>query len=134
MTEIKLVSKALQTERLGNGHRKLLRTLTVKIDQEYITIPKNTKTDYSSIPWYGRVLVRWSKVDIAGVVHDWLYAEGKLANESISRTKADGIWRRVALAGEHHANFIQAWICWFFLRIGGWLAWNKCRLKDKYHK
>jgi hypothetical protein len=131
MPETKLISKPLQTERLGNGHRKLLRTLTIKIDDQYISVPKNTQTDYSSIPWFGRILVRWSKVDIAGVVHDWLYAKGKLVNEPILRAKADEIWRIVALAGDHHANFFQAWICWFFLRIGGWLAWNKCRKKDK---
>ena len=131
MAKTKLVSGALQTERLDNGHRKLLRVLIVKINNQYITIPKNTITDYSSIPWFGRMLVRWSKVDIAGVVHDWLYAEGKLENESISRAKADEIWRQVALAGDHHANLFQAWICWFFLQIGGWLAWNKCRQKDK---
>ena len=134
MPEIKLINGALQTERLENGHRKLLRTLIVKIDKEYIRIPKNTKTDFSSIPWFGRILVRWSKVDIAGVVHDWLYAEGKLANVPLSRAKADEIWRRVALTGEHHANFFQAWICWFFLRIAGWIAWNKCRQKDKTQK
>ena len=134
MSKIKLVSKALQTERLDNGHRKLLRTLIVKIDNEYITVPQDTKTDFSSIPWFGRILVRWSKVDVAGVVHDWLYEEGKIENESISRAKADEIWRRVALAGEHHANFFQAWICWFFLRIAGWLVWNKYRQKDKYIK
>ncbi len=134
MSETKLVSGALQTERLENGHRKLLRTLTLKIDKEYISIPKNTQTDFSSIPWFGRILVRWSKVDIAGVVHDWLYAEGKLANESISRAKADEIWRQVALAGIHHANTFQAWVGWFFLRLGGGLAWNRCRKKDKPNK
>ena len=131
MPETKLISKALQTERLENGHRKLLRTLTIKIDEQYISVPENTQTDYSSIPWFGRILVRWSKVDIAGVVHDWLYAKGKIVNEPVSRAKADEIWRQVALAGDHHANLFQAWVCWFFLRIGGWLAWNKYRKKDK---
>ena len=27
-------------------------------------------TDYSSLPWAKRWLVNWSRVDIAGVVHD----------------------------------------------------------------
>lgn len=130
MSETKLISKSLQTERLDNGHRKLLRRLTVKVNKEYISIPEETETDFSSIPWFGRMLVRWSKVDIAGVVHDWLYASGKIANKSISRSKADKIWRQVALAGDHHANLFQAWICWFFLRIGGWIIWNQCRQKD----
>ncbi len=133
MSKTKLISRALQTERLENGHRKLLRTLCVKIDTKYITIPKGTSTDFSSIPWYGRIVVHWSKVDIAGVVHDWLYAEGKLAKKPISRAKADEIWRQVALAGKHHASFFQAWVCWFFLRIGGWIAWHKYRQKDIFY-
>ena len=114
MPETKLISKPLQTERLGNGHRKLLRTLTIKVDEQYISVPENTQTDYSSIPWFGRMLVRWSKVDIAGVVHDWLYARGKLVNEPILRSKADEIWRIVALAGDHHANFFKPGFAGFF--------------------
>lgn len=129
MSETKLISGALQTERLENGHRKLLRTLTVKINQQYISVPKGTETDYSSIPWFGRMIVRWSKVDIAGVVHDHLYAEAKIANQPITRKTADDIWRQIALAGKHHANLFQAWVCWFFLRLGGWYVWNKYRKK-----
>lgn len=134
MPETKLISGALQTQRLENGHRKLLRTLIVKVDKEYISIPKDSKTDYSSIPGIGRVLVHWARVDIAGVVHDWLYEEGELAYKPISRSKADKIWRQVALAGKHHANFFQAWVCWFFLRIFGGIAWGKYRQKEKYRK
>jgi len=77
------------------------------------------------IPWYGRILVRWSKVDIAGVVHDWYYQTG-----ATSRARADEIWRLVAMAGTYHANAIQAWIGWFALRVGGWIAWRRYRRQD----
>ena len=110
-------SRLLQTERQSDGSRKLLRELTVNVHDKTITVPENFITDFSSIPWFGRFLVRWSKVDIAGVVHDRLYATAEL-----TRCESDTIWRKTAIAGECHANIFQAWIGWFFLRIGGWLA------------
>jgi len=111
---VHLVSGPLQTERQGDGRRRLLRDLVVEVDGLQITIPAGTLTDFSSIPWYGRILVRWSKVDIAGVVHDWLYQTA-----FTSRARADKIWRLVAVAGDHHANAFQAWVGWLALRVGG---------------
>lgn len=115
-------SGPLQTERLANGRRRLLRDLEVEIGGEAITVPAGTETDYSSIPWFGRSLVRWSKVDVAGVVHDWLYQSG-----AAPRDRADAVWRRVAQAGEHRANAFQAWAGWLGLRLGGWYAWARYR-------
>jgi hypothetical protein len=120
-----VVGGRLQTERMGDGRRKLLRDLVVEVDGERFTIPEGTLTDYSSIPWFGCALVRWSKVDVAGVVHDWLYQTG-----ATSRARADKIWRLVAMAGEHHANALQAWIGWFALWAGGWVVWRWYRRRD----
>ena len=121
-----VVGDLMQTERLPNGRRRLLRDLVVEVESERITVPKDTETDFSSIPWFGRILVHWSKVDIAGVVHDWLYLTGVY-----SRAKSDRIWRLVAMSGEHHANAFQAWVGWFALRIGGWIAWNRLREQNE---
>lgn len=118
----------LRTERLANGRRRLLRDLVVQVAGEPITVPAGTETDFSSIPWFGRILVRWSRVDVAGVVHDWLYQTG-----GTSRARADEIWRLVAIAGEHHANAFQARICWLGLRLGGWYAWDQHRQGDPSH-
>ncbi len=118
----RIVGNMMQTERREDGKRRLLRDLIVEIEGDRITIPANTVTDFSSIPWYGRILVRWSKVDIAGVVHDWYYQTG-----FTSRAQADAIWRILAMAGTHHANAIQAWIGWLALRVGGWIAWRRYR-------
>ncbi len=41
----------------------------------------------------------------------------------MSRAKADKVWRLVAIAGEHHANLIQAYTYWIFLRLFGWYFW-----------
>jgi len=121
----RIVGNMLQTERREDGRRFLLRDLNVEIEGDPLTIPAGTITDFSSIPWYGRILVRWSKVDLAGVVHDWYYQTG-----ATSRAKADAIWRLMAVAGTHHANVIQAWIGWLALRVGGWVVWRRYRRQD----
>lgn len=123
-TKSLLLSGPLQTERMKDGRRRLLRDLVIRIEGDDFTIPERTLTDYSSIPWYGRFLVRWSKVDIAGVVHDWLYQTGKT-----SRLRADKMWRLVAQAGDQRANAIQAWIGWAALRLGArsvWYCYRRC--------
>ena len=122
MPSARLVSGNLQTERMSDGRRRLLRDLVVEVDGLLITVPAGTLTDFSTIPWFGRALVRWSKVDIAGVVHDWIYQ-----TEFTSRARADKIWRLVAVAGDHHANAFQAWVGWLALRLCGWRAWNRHR-------
>ena len=61
-----LVSENLRTERLSDGTRSLLRELVVEVDSIEIDVPQGVITDFSTIPWFGRILVRWSRVDIAG--------------------------------------------------------------------
>jgi hypothetical protein len=119
----KAESGALETRRLSDGTRELLKGLTVHMSEAVaITVPKGFTTDFSSIPWIFRFIVRWSKVDIAGVVHDWLYYTGEKG-----QAEADRIWRVIALAGKHRANGLQAWLCWIGLRLGGWWAWCQHR-------
>ena len=104
----------LRVERLPDGRRVLLEDLVVRIDGRTITVPAGFTTDYSSIPWLARPLVRWSKVDIAGVVHDYLVRPGS----QMRRRDADKIWYLLAQCGEHAANEMQAWLGWLGLRIG----------------
>ena len=124
MSKSCIVGLPLQTERLSNGRRLLLRTLHIKVpeykDGYEIEIPRGFDTDFSSIPTLFHGFVRWSRVDVAGVVHDWLYRKGRL-----SRRDADKVWRLVALRGEHSANGRQAWVGWCGLRLGGWRAWRE---------
>ncbi len=121
----RLVGGPLQTERMPDGRRRLLRDLVVEVEGEQIRVPAGTVTDFSSIPWPGRVLVRFSKVDIAGVVHDWLYQTG-----TTSRARADEIWRLLAQSGQHRANAFQAFTGWLALRVGGGAAWRRHRRRD----
>jgi len=117
---VQLISGPLRTERLSDGRRLLLRELIVDVDNKRYVVPKGFITDYSSIPLIFGWLVRWSKVDIAGVLHDYLYTV-----QNLTRSEADKIWREVAKAGDHAANSFQSWTGWLGLRIGGWFAWNK---------
>lgn len=78
------------------------------------------KTDYSSIPSALHWIVRWSKVDYAGVVHDHLYC-----TKDVPRKVADQTWREVAMKGRHRANALQAWVCYLGLRAFGWMYWRK---------
>lgn len=110
-------SERLMTMRLPSGRRKLLQTICrkVKVDDDpmrELCVPAGFVTDYSSIPWFARFLVRWSKVDIAGVFHDYLYRERKYP-----RAFADAVWRVLAMQGAHSANPVQAWACWAALRL-----------------
>jgi len=110
----------LETRRLPKGKRELLRDFEVTFEARKIIVPKGFVTDYSSIPWFGRWLVRWSTVDVAGVVHDYLYQ-----TQTTARGDADRIWRKIAGSGSVYASFLQRWICWLALRIGGWVAYRK---------
>lgn len=146
MTE--LVGENLSVTRLDNGKRSLNRALTVRLKGgKSITVPKGFATDYSSIPYvclilavclvsflfsFGPLMILvllippvWSKVDIAGVVHDFLYVSG-----AVPKWEADKVWLELAMAGESHARWWQAYPCWFFgLVIGGIPTWLKYRKK-----
>lgn len=120
----------LRTMRISDGKRLLLRPLVVRVTvgegQRTIVIPAGFDTDYSSIPVALHWFVHWSKVDMAGVIHDWLYRVG-----GMDRKEADLIWRDVALTGDHRASKFQAQACYVVgLRIGARLSW--CRYRRKY--
>ena len=115
----------LRTERLPNGNRNLIRNLLVELDDgTTIAVVNGFETDFSSIPRFARSFIDWSRVDIAGVVHDFLYW---CPQKGISREQADTVWREMAGAGAHHANWFQRWLGWIGLRLGGWWAHRNAR-------
>ncbi len=133
MADVELLPPGdLRVARQPDRRRKLTQELRLRIHGEIFTVPRGSVTDYSSVPWFARGLVRWDRVDLAGVAHDMAYKSGThgLGGRPLSRREADRIWRIVAQAGQHHANFAQAWICWAGLRLGGWIVWRRYRRKD----
>ena len=127
MTKVEDPPGPLWTERLSNGNRALLRDLVVTVESgDQITVPEGFVTDFSSIPWFGRSLIKWSRVDIAGVVHDYLYW---CPQPGVPRLKADAIWREIAGAGEHRANYVQRQLGWLGLVLFGWWAYRNAQIE-----
>ena len=123
MPRSSVVGAPLLVERLPNGRRRLVRDFVVRINDHKgwkpITVRAPFVTDYSSIPTLLSWVVRWSRVDIAGVVHDWLYRYGERP-----RKDADEVWWLVARSGKNRANSLQAGLCWVALRGFGVPTWN----------
>ena len=140
----RIVGEPLQTLKWTDGSRVLLKPLVVDVLGYRIRIEadEDFKTDFSSIPPFGRWIVRWSRVDVAGVVHDWLYqtvGRGSVSTElhkeknlrsSVTRKEADEIWRLIALSGNHRASRIGARVCWLALRVAAWPVWNAYHRRD----
>ena len=126
MTKVQPDPGPLQTERLPSGRRKLIRSLAVKLnDGSGITVPDGFETDFSSIPWFARWVVDWAKVDVAGVVHDFLYWCPKHAKQALgtdSRKRFDDVWEELAGAGQYSANRLQCRFGRLALWIFGWRA------------
>ncbi len=124
----RVIGGALQTERTASGRRKLLRALVVRTGPcggHTVTVPQGFNTDFSSIPWFARFVVDWSKVDVAGVVHDYLYTVAGSDKYGCNRASIDMVWYRIAVSGQRRANLLQAAVCWFFIRLFGWASYRK---------
>ena len=142
----RIINKPLQTERVVGclGEKKkalrvLISPLTVDmrdtglgkaIRKDEITIEEGFVTDYSSIPTILSWVMRWSKVDLAGVVHDWLYRDGQIVfadkcncGSKYDRGQADEIWRIMAFSGEYRVTRLQARLGWLFLRCFARHTW-----------
>ncbi|MEL7449986.1 MAG: DUF1353 domain-containing protein [Pseudomonadota bacterium] len=118
--------EGLTTCRLPDGTRKLLKPLGVIIQGKRYTVPEGFETDYSSIPAAARAIVAWSRVDIAGVVHDHLYETAL-----VGKSKADWVWFQVARSGESRANILQASGGLVALWLFGWPAWIGHRYRQR---
>lgn len=131
MGKSRIYSKPMLTERLPDGKRKIMRDIVGNCGWFLHTVPAGFVTDFSSIPEAVHGIVRWSKVDYAGVFHDSLYAnpvacvKGKTIN--LTRKQCDDVWLLFALSGEHRANKAQAYTCYYTLRACAWVVWNKKR-------
>jgi hypothetical protein len=121
----------LKTERLDNGKgtRKLLSDIVVAVSTPdfdgIIVVPKGFETDFSSLPWFVRGSVNWVKVDMAGVIHDWLYTKGCPIN--IKRIVKDEIWMLASYTGSPSVSKYVAKIMYYGLRAGG-----EARDENKY--
>tara|TARA_R110001592_G_scaffold217314_2_gene471039 strand:- start:31059 stop:31457 length:399 start_codon:yes stop_codon:yes gene_type:complete len=124
--KVRLVSGPLQAERLPDGSRRLVRALIVKVRDEEIVVPTGFVSDFRSLPRVIQVLIDPARVQLAGVIHDRLYATGQF-----TRCETDTIWRLTAQSGGSHANSFQAWLGWLLIRLGARFAWDRARKKNR---
>ena len=90
-------------------------------DGSKVRVPAGFLTDFGSVPAPARIFIKWSKVDIAGVVHDFLYW---CPQGGMSRHRADMIWREVAGSGQQRRGPVRRWLGWLGLLVGGWVAYR----------
>ncbi len=111
----------LVVRRMADGRRKLVEPLVWDDGVLQIEVPAGFETDFSSVPRVARLFMpRFSKLDLAGVIHDRLYEQG------YPRVMADQIWRYIAAQTEG-GNAVQRWLGWSGLRAGGWVAYRQHR-------
>jgi hypothetical protein len=112
---------SLRTERLDNGHRKLLSPVLFQVSvdgfETIVTVPQGFVTDFSSLPALVRLPVNWVKVDIAGLIHDFLYDSVNPYN--LPRQMKDEIWKITAESGTISVSSTVARIMYYGLRMGG---------------
>jgi len=152
-----VVGQPLQTERLPTGERKLSRELVYNDDGESINVPAGFTTDYSSYPmvllyflvpvllWlfglsplWGLLLLLipdWSRVDIAGILHDYGW------RSDMGFMKSNNLWFKTAIRGDPRrlfvsvhpasspANLLFHTLHWFF----GLLHSRKCFMSLVFH-
>ena len=119
----------LQVERLPDGRRKLLRCLRYKVNgvKDPIEVCAGHVTDFSSDP-IG--LLDWSKVDVAGVIHDYLYQNPDRVG---SRWQEDLIWFKIARSGKWRCSLLSAILGWAGLVLFGWMFRRDANLNASWH-
>ena len=129
--------------RIGRDGRRVLLSdcrwqETYGCDEVTYTALRGMVYDGPSIP----MLFRWlysTHVEVAAALHDWLYATH--ADDSggvVSRRRADRVMLRCSKVCQRRArqsgaaprvsvlvHWVQRWLIWAGLRVGGWWAWRK---------
>ena len=127
------MSEKLKLEIL-NGEKmefSLIESFNKKIffeEKEYlITIPKNTKTDFASIPKiFWNILTPLGKYEEAALLHDVLYRTGGLLIGLpfiLTRKKSDKLFKEIMIMD--NVNKRKAYLMWGAVRLFGKRFWQK---------
>ena len=129
--------KAIVMWLLSTRNWELIEDWKYNIDGKEYIIPKGFQFDGASIPKFLRTF--FSPVGvllIGGLVHDYMYkythckpVSAKGALLVVDQKKADQIFRdiNIEVNGFYTMNYLAYWS----LRIGGFVAWNGHRKRDK---
>jgi len=94
-----------------------------------VTVPAGMITDLASTPrllW--PILPPTGSYAPAAILHDYLYLEGRLDGEPITRVRADRLF--LAAMRALGVGWLIRRIVYWGVRIGGWVAWNAHRKHD----
>ena len=129
--------KAIVMWLLSTRNWELIEDWKYNIDGKEYIIPKGFQFDGASIPKFLRTF--FSPVGvllIGGLVHDYMYkythckpVSGKDALLVVDQKRADQIFRdiNIVVNGFYTMNYLAYWS----LRIGGFVAWNGHRKREK---
>lgn len=113
----------LKTERLHDGRRKLTSELIWYDGVIRVVVPAGTVTDFSSVPRFARSFMpRWSEIDLAGTLHDYLYQQG------YDRFLADAVWFTIVRQGT--GRRVASKLGWLALRLFGRAAYRRHRKRE----
>lgn len=98
-----------------------------------IIVPRGFVTDFASIPrpLYAVIPPR-GKYNRPAIVHDWLYQKAPIdpiTGKRVEQDDADYILREACENVDD--RFTQRWAIYLGLKLGGFVAWNNYREKDK---
>lgn len=99
-----------------------------------LEVPTGFKTDLASIPRFVQPFIpKEGKYNRAAVVHDWLYAKGRIAvigdGRPVTRKEADDVLLEASRV--LHVRESQALAIYTGVRLGGWHPWGKYRRGEK---
>jgi len=118
-------------EHVGGREWVLIRELRYEHPQYgLIVVPEGFRTDFDSVPRLPFAYWLTKNASVTGaVVHDWLYASGRIGDRPISRLEADRIFRDVM--EEEGVSWWRRAMIYRGVRLGGWLPWGRYRDDDE---
>ena len=91
-----------------------------------VVVPEGFKFDWDSVPRLPFVYWRFKgRMKHAACLHDWLYFNGRVGSEPITRKEADLVMLDCMKAEGVPAH--QRWFLYQGVRLGGWRPWNRYR-------
>lgn len=124
--QLELLATRRAVWRVVSGFRYEAEDLSVGVPASWIT-------DLTSIPWWIPFLAREGTHTPASVVHDVVYAKGRVMvgeeEVEVDRLFADQTYLRAMQ--ELGTPPVRCWFIYRGVRLGGWRVWNKYRKKQR---
>lgn len=112
---------------LSNGKFKIMRSITIIIENKIIKIPTGFNTDLASVPKiFWPILPPFGKYTNAAIIHDFLYSKYNLTD--INRKEADRMFLKIMKF--YKVNNIKRHLIYLAVRLFGKNRW-KSKVKIK---